>query len=539
MTELGFEAGFNTGERTPLQQLQEYLAGRGMSPVSEQEAIQPQAVKLDTVKQAAAQKRKDTYISMPYRGSDGEIHVTVHSTTGDRHSKDDFDKALTDWQSGKEPKGYTFLEPGVVNWLRDKFNIASRGAQSVTGSVGRVAAVPGNIAAKAGELTSILPSGSAEGISQTGENVGRFISKQMLGTPENALTTALSVGAGPWVNSVSGALSMLRQAAVTGGSQLVGKQLFGDNSGDFTKNLIESAMVGVVGAGTQGIVGALKGVFHLGVGEQAQREAAKQIVDKFKSANRGLTYDPTTLEAWASTPQGLRDITQVGVGALRGQLDEITGTVISQMNQRLPSRLSVGSQNTIRAQLRTLESAGRDFLHATSVADANVAQQAMDTARGNIYNAVSSQFTAPSAKVTTQSIMAGFNHRLDQFRVSAQMLNVLRESGADHGFNAAAFQQLIKNRFMSTGPGSFAADIGRAAFRGADPSQGTDVAVRGGVNIAKLLGLENVPALRHLNMSVPLGNKYVGSIPGTYPRTTGAVNAVSIPTIKEYLEREK
>jgi len=487
-----------------------------------------------SVKEAAP----TTSVSWRVADTDGNTALTIFSSDSTPRTQAEFTAALKDWQSGKEPVGYTFLEPGVMSTLRQQFAISSQGAQSVLGSLGKIAALPGRVAASAGETVGVLPQGSAAGVTQTGENVGRFIGKQTLGTPEAALTTATSIAGAPWVNKASGVLSMLRQAGLTGASQFAGKQAFA-GQGDITKNAVESAMVAAVGAGTQGVIGALKGVFHLGVGEQAQREAAKQIVDKFKAANRTLTYDPVTLEAWASTPQGLRDIVQVGVGSLRGQVDSITGSVIADMNKRLPSRLSVGSQNTIRAQLRSLELAARDFLHATDTVGVDAAQQAIDTARNNIYNTVSAQFTAPSAKATLDSIMTTFNQRLDRFRVSARMLNLLRESGAGGGFNAAAFQRLVADKFMATGSGSFTADVGRAAFRGADPSAGTDIPVRGGFNIAKILGLENVPALRHLNVSLPLGNKYVGSIPGTYPRTTGAVQAVAIPTIKEYLQQEK
>jgi len=457
--------------------------------------------------------------------SEGNTTVTIFTANGQPQPKEAFTKALQQWQAGKEPQGYTFLEPGVVSTLRNTFAAVAepvqRGAQAADTALTRLRNM----------LTPGDPTRYGTGIPQA---IARTVA-----TPEDALTSAASIAGGPFVNRASWPLAMLRQGALTGGAQLAGRQAFGANSGDISKNLVESAMVAAIGAGTQGIAGALKGVFHLGVSEQAQKEAAKGIVDKFKSANRGITYDPVALEAWASTPQGLRDITQVGVGALRGQLETITSSVINDLKQRPMARLSVSSQATIRAQLRHLESAGRDFLHATDINVVNSAQAAMDTARQNIYNAVTTQFTNPNALLRAQSVMANFNQRLDQFRVSAQMLNTLRESGAETGFNAQAFQKLVQQKFMSAGPGSFMADVGRAAFRGADPSLGTDVTVRGGINLANISGLNQIPFLKDLGVSVPLGSKYVGNIPGTYPRTTGAVQAVSIPTIRDYLSGER
>jgi hypothetical protein len=119
-----------------------------------------------------------------------------------------------------------------------------------------------------------------------------------------------------------------------------------------------------------------------------------------------------------------------------------------------------------------------------------------------------------------QNALDSQQNQMMKFTETGQLLSALKDASKD-GFNVAKFQDNIKNVYMSGQPGGMMERAGQVAGRGADISQGIDTAR--GFNLP--LPLPGLMKKLGININIPLGNKYVGTVPNQNTATTAVSNA--------------
>lgn len=482
---------------------------------------------------------KDKYSWRTFDGDDGS-KFTVYTDNSRRVKHEDFAQAIDSYsETGKNPKGFVVLAPGVLDTLRYGFNAVNAPLQAAAGSVGRqglqTATAPIMSTLKG---MGILDQGTVDSIQQSvggaGEATGNFLARQVA-TPQAAMSTLGSAVGAAATGGTSAGLQMLG----TGLGAAAGHFLGGAATGD-TPTPGDLITTGAMHAAGRGFGEVFKWAVGMGTTSQlAQKGVAAKTMDLMKS-KYGSAANPGILEMMGSNPSDVAKLTGIGLDAITTELRAGSSTLIPEIMTNLPRTLTKGAQNTLRAEVRHIQQAAMDTLE--HVGNPTKLMEAFDNfyaAQGNIKALLVNDFkgmgvpTIDKAITSTDAVLDTFWKGKDKYTPGVTVLKALRESSAEQGFNPATFQQALQN--YAQPPGSMMGEIGDIARRGAEYGK-SDKVINASLPIGKML---NLPGwLGRLNPNKDLGTIYAGKVEGTNPLFNIGATLTGAQAVRDYASRK-
>jgi hypothetical protein len=393
--------------------------------------------------------------------------VTIYSKTGKPYSEAEFSTAMERYNaSGNEGNNFLVLKPGATDWMRRNFEKAQEYIQPAIEQVGKgfVGGVttPLGVLATLAEKAGIVPEGYAAAGKQSAEELGSTVGRLAGGqikTPGGLgmiAGTALAAPVMAPITSGTGAVQALPLAAnmlkagtagaagYTAGSMAAGETFdFGETAQQFG--------IAALGGGLSSVLGHFITRF---VNRKRQESIERAIVDEFKDKYPAIANDPGMLDIAASSPAQISRIVQRGSEGLRGSLDDVANTMLTDIKLVLPRNLSTGQQNTLRAHLRGIASAqntmldniGSDEAFAKAGATALTKTQEMIDFVKSAYPGIKN--IEPTA-LRVNAIMDTYRSSLDNLQQGAQVLHYLKKSGAGEGWNPQTFAQIIRGEYQN------------------------------------------------------------------------------------------
>jgi hypothetical protein len=483
-------------------------------------------------------KEPSTYIYRTYEGDDGSKY-SVYSNDGKRKAPEHFDEAINTYSAtGTSPKGFTVLQPGVVDSLRKAYESVNQPIQGAAGNIGRqglqTATAPIMNALKG---MGILDQPTVDSIQQSvggaGEATGKFAGS-MVNTPEQLGTTAGSaLGA-----AATGGTSLGLQMLGTGVGAAAG-HLMGGLAGGGSPTPGDLVTTGALAAAGRGFGEVLKMAVGLGTSQLAQKGVAAKTMDLMKS-KYGSAANPGVLEMMGSNPSDVAKLTGIGLDAITTELRASGITIATDIMTTMPRTLTKGAQNTLRAEVRKVQQAAMDSLeYVGNPGKLMDAFDAFDAAQGRIKAAIVQDFKGmgvPTIQKAINNADAALNtywQTVDKYKPGATVLKALKESSAEQGFNPAAFQKMLQN--YAQPPGSMMSDIGDIARRGAGYEK-TDKVINASLPIGKMLNLPGF--LGRLNPNKNLGTIYAGKVEGTNPLFNIGATLTGAQAVRDFASRK-
>ena len=421
-------------------------------------------------------------ISKPVYDPQGNVAVTIYSTTGERKTSADFHTAFAKWQdTGEAPEGYSVQEPGVTSWFRDKFEAVSQPIQE-----------------GARKVAASMPDIPSPDISTLLKSPGAYLAMKALGpiasavrtavpfaastvdTPERAGITAGIAAASPLL-APGAALGLGSKMALSipqvlgnmlkvgGGAAIGGNlgQLATGESPTWGRTATNFAIAGL-GGGVQAVV---SGVIAKYISPKLQEKVATDILKTITDKYPNIINKPNVMDIAMSSQHNISKLTQQLSAGLRGTVDDITASIIPDINNVLPRNLPVADQATLRATIRRLVRASQDVLDNIHDKAAMVkAYSAMDIAKADILSQLKNSFKAmKNIKPTinkVDDIITQHYASLDNFKEGARVLSYLKEAGAGGGLDMNKFADLIRDKYMAE-PGTLLEQVGRKLNSGA------------------------------------------------------------------------
>lgn len=520
---------------------------------------------------------------------DGTTAVTIYSTGAPR-TQAEFNAALDTYDAQGKVKGFTVLRPGIQQKVRDTFEsaigapmrAAATGIQASPDMPGTSPYIPDVVQKPVAAIANAL------------KGVAASVPAGM-STPEGFGTVAGTVVASALLPGLGPLSTVAKMATGAGAGQLIGDVLSGTNAGNFEKRLEDAAKTATIAAFTEGATGVVKSVLNMGLSQRAHQQVADDIFKVFKEKYGPLMNDPKAFDALMSSPQRIRDIAQIGIKAIRGDIDawrdgfvqvwktpitplpptsarNVTANIVNQFQgpQQItvpgkvqgpassqqfvtdvsavtPWTLSPAAATEVRKYVRQMADQGNKLLDNIDSADMQstmrqllreTGDKIITTVKGDFAKATPAQRAALEPQV--QSVIDAHISQMYEFAGAAHVLSALRESGAAHGFDVAKFQRIVQGTFKNQ-PGSVMEKVGNAAFRGSSGVV-TDTPYTVGLPYGRLLDkiplLNKVPGLSAATIPLGSGTRYVGKVRGTYPVTTAATQAATISSIRDYLNEK-
>lgn len=532
-------------------------------------AYQPEHVQIDIPPAPTPKLFQD------YENNDGKT-VTIFSSTTKPQLPEDFDKAMDQYgRTGDVPNNFTLVTNPVLATIRKGFETGAapiRQATEAAGeSTGKILASPGNALFQLGEKAGLLPSGSAQGITNTGARFGKAagnIAATPLRTPEELGGT---VGVGTAAALMAKASYPAQIAATMLGNvagRMTGGMLAGSQQ-EATSTIIGSAL----SAGfTHGAIGAFKYATGKGLSQQAQEGVDKDLVDMIAKKHPSLVNDPNALPAVMSTKAGIADVIQIGVKGLRGDIDTASNAVITELESRLPKAYGAGFQfsipvrNNIRNSIKEITAQQNKIMD--NIGDGSILKEATDTIKdeGNkIGKIVYDEFvkiaggTSPAASTLANmqsskvlGVLNDYKNQAKQFEDGAKLYSAIRQASEDGSFNVAKFQKVMANLYTdqpsSIPPGS----LMRGAYDIAGRN-GPGINQPGGVDLQRSIlepfgikskpsGIPNGPAQAmgwfKTLLTTPKMNTYAGNVPYNRPIPNAAATISGYDAVRAYLSRD-
>ena len=411
------------------------------------------------------------YTEIPVKFSEQEAYV-VYSTKGPQKFES-FQQAAKDFKDKGEAKGFTFVTRGsgeqkARSWYNQNIAIPIREAsKSVGKTAGQAAALmqmittaPGSIATK-----SDLSKDLIKKYGKAGGKAGEFLASQVETPEKGAATAALGAG-GLITKGTSGLGPLLVRSGLVGGADYA-TRLMTRTENPF-KSAQEATKVAVINGVAQGGFAAIKGVLGLSLGKLANKQVAKDVMtllkDKYPQLSRA---GDNGLKALASTPKGIQELSQIGVKALRRGSKEIGDEFVVSINNIAPHTLGKVPQRKIRQLTESYVQKVDDYMMA---AGDDAAQATIGSSVASIRQALKSEvnkaFTKTSDKFKNQvdDMFSAFEYDQMKLMNGADVINALRASGAEAGFNIRRFQEYMRDHYASKS--KLFRDVGVAAGRG-------------------------------------------------------------------------
>lgn len=380
-----------------------------------------------------------------------------------------FEQAIDHYYGNKKevPPGFVILpQDSFAAMGRQIFENVNAPVQKYAPQVGAAVAshIPGLGVAEALKpgITQIVQQGGAEAAQGLAEQyntpgkAGLQLGLMAVAPALGPVTSTVNTGAkaGKVMANRLGILSNIGKSTVAGGTgSVLMDAVFGEPAPFDTAKLVADFGSAFATGGLQAGVGYLINRFiSPKLHEQVATDILKPIADKYPN----YKTDPTLFDAAASSPDRIKDMTVAMTKGMRGTLDDVADTYKNEVLMVLPKTLSVGDQTTLRAHLRRGVRAGNEFLDNMSDPKAqDIARQAMQDAikeTGQFVSATMQKAGVKNfSKVDAQvaAITKQLKTDLDNFTEGAMVLNAMRQSGQQNGFDPMAFRDTLVGRVTS------------------------------------------------------------------------------------------
>lgn len=458
--------------------------------------------------------------------------IVAYSTNGVRATEAQLQQVLDNYGKGQQTEGFTVLPVGSFP------EVLRRGFEAVNQPIQRAAqAEDQSMLSAANTVRGWLGKAPVEGATPAYENI-----TSQIDTPGKAGATAALLGATAATGGMSGVVPPLVRGLAAGVG--FGASEAATGAMNSSKDIVKPLLVASFTAGTEGAMGVIKSAFGSSIGQRAQQAVAGKIMDLMKEQYPALARTGADgLEAIASTPQGLQRFVQAGISVLRDETDDLVKTFVPQLNQTVPFTLGKVPQKHIEQQLQIYQKAVHGWLDHVGDSKAQQVYRDMADAAQDEVVAILSKAYQNKAGVANQTVLKNtqqffqeYAERAKGLMGGAEVLALLKESGAQTGFNARAFQNAVANRLKDNPQALGAQDTllnqaASAGFRGGLPGAPIDKNIFMGFN--KMPGIH--PLLRQFipnRLGVNVGKSY-GNVKADFTSTPA-----DIAVINEYLKRE-
>ena len=283
--------------------------------------------------------------------------------------------------------------------------------------------------------------------------------------------------------------------------------------------------------------------------EQVATDILKPIADRYQN----YKTDPTLFAAATSSPQKIKDMTVAMTKGMRGTLDEVADTYKTDIVNVIPRAMSVADQATLRAHLRRGVRAGNEILDNMDDPKAqDIARQVLQDAVNETAKFVTdtmkksgvTNFSKMDAQVA--SITKKLKTDLDTFTEGAQVLNAMRQSGQQNGFDPMAFRDILVGKTTS-GQQDLMGEVARKLGMGQPLQPAPQVAPPEPASTVFNFLKRHIPGVGQVaNMlDVTKGESTVGKLPwqlqqGAFPRTIAiGVASEGQDAIDSFMKRKR
>lgn len=472
MAELGFEAGFNTGEDTPLQKLQQYLAGRGAGPAPAIPDIQQQPItQLPITPTANVPSSKSPFRSymeaVDYMGNE----VVIQSVGNKPKTETDFATAMDAYNNskGRPQKGFNVLDlKPVVDLIRGATPEQIQQSNYPQQSVAEARRPLWGSSPQAMFQQPVTPQDIQNPLLRGTANIVREGVKDL---PSIGFTAGTAAVGGTLLKGTATAAKPLFTGLMNMVKMGLGGML-GAESGALASgkgvDLGRAATEFVYGAGGQGVVGTvshwIQKYLTKGIGEKV----AGQIIDEIKKKYPHIANDPQLFNIAFSNADNLAFFTQVGKKALLTDLDNATASLIDNVQRALgKTTLSAKTGPTVRAQIRRLVDKGQDLVAATGDIDqAASLRSEMNTIAGSIRQNIVDEFTNRYGTVAAQNklpvivdVLKDFEKSVASLQEGAHVINAFTQAKLHEGYDPIKLAQTIRGTYKQQ-PGTLLERVG-------------------------------------------------------------------------------
>jgi len=466
----------------------------------------------------------------------------IYALGGTPRTKAEFDTAYKQYRNGETPEGFTVLQPGVINTLRRSFETVNEPVQKYAPQVGATVAshIPGL------GIAETLKPGITQTVQQGGADAAQALAEQyntpgklglqaglMLAAPAlGPVTSSINTGvnAGKVAANRLGILSNIGKSTLAGGTgSVLMDAVFGEPTPFDTPKLVADFGAAFATGGLQAGVGYLINKFvSPKLHEQVATDILKPIADRYPN----YKTDPTLFAAATSSPQKLKDITVAMAKGMRGTLDDVADTYKNEIVNVIPRAMSVGDQATLRAHLRRSVRAGNEILDNMDDPKAqDIARQALQDAVNETGKFVAdtmkkagvANFSKADAQVA--AVTGKLKTDLANFTEGARVLDAMRQSGQQNGFDPMAFRDILVGKTTS-GQQDLMGEVARKLGMG-QPLQAAPTVPEDPSTAAFDLLKKYVPGIKQIAniMNVTKGEPTAGKLPwqlqqGALPRAT-------------------
>ena len=361
-----------------------------------------------------------------------------------------------------------------------------------------------------------------------GLQAGLMLAAPALGPVTSSINTG--VNAGKVAANRLGILSNIGKSTLAGGTgSVLMDAVFGEPTPFDTPKLVADFGAAFATGGLQAGVGYLINKFvSPKLHEQVATDILKPIADRYPN----YKTDPTLFAAATSSPQKLKDITVAMAKGMRGTLDDVADTYKNEIVNVIPRAMSVGEQATLRAHLRRGVLAGNDILDNLGDSKAQqLAMQALDKAvqdtgkfvTDTMKKAGVANFSKADAQVA--AVTGKLKTDLANFTEGARVLDAMRQSGQQNGFDPMAFRDILVGKTTS-GQQDLMGEVARKLGMG-QPLQAAPTVPEDPSTAAFDLLKKYVPGIKQIAniMNVTKGEPTAGKLPwqlqqGALPRAT-------------------
>ena len=386
---------------------------------------------LQTIKDRAAQQQQSDLSVSQHFVDKGDPTYSRHvfSLRGPVSSAD-HQAAIDHYnETGNSPPGFTVLAPGVMQKLRSGF-------ESTVGDYAR------SLGEYKTPVAHLLDKVFGEGTGAKYDpamGVNKIISDR-LSTPEKTAATAAQLTAG----ALTGGTAPLVQAGITAASTAaayIGTQAATGSPLSLGKAGIEAAVSGL----TQGVSGIAKNLANKSIDKLSADKIETDLVNLAKDQYGHLPVNQYKINSIASTPSGAQAITSVLNKNYHSQIDSVTSNISLDINKMLPTALSVGDQNTLRAQVRAMTRAAHKMYD--SVGDTSASSLAKGKYNDAVAGALGIIKTAHPDDLKIQQLVAdrlSKSSRLVESMIqNGEVASAMHKAGMAQGFDRVAFQRTV------------------------------------------------------------------------------------------------
>lgn len=461
----------------------------------------------------------ETFIEYPFMIGPGKGDAVAYSTTGKKHPRSKYAEVIQKYRTtGDIEEGFTVLPMGSAKQkMRSGFETlmqpAQRAMQKVGGEVatGKTPQMVVSDLLKQSVGLQTAPGLIGERGRPIGEAAGRIVGEQV-STPERAAATGAIAAASALTGGMSALPAALVRMGITGGAVFGAQELTGGAQGrDAIERFVSKPMIaaGLVGLG-EGFTGVFRMLTRSGLSRRAVNQIGEDVMELIETVYPHLrNAGASAINRIAQTPKGLKELTQIGVRALRTETNDVAFSMYNAILRALPSTPG----KVVQRKLAKLVGDYGDevYRYMDNIGDEKIieaSRKSLESMRDDIGKLLSDSFKDTDVSSSLARVFQNQSAKNRELIPGAELLYSLRKSGAAKGFDAVKFQNEVFDKYATKGPlYQYAA---RAAGRGE----------LGGRDITKKLSIP-FPTLRTL-----LTGK-VSRLPfGSYTRYSGRVRDV-------------